>query len=45
MPRLSSSQSLLRMLRTHRIDQLPVLDEAGKPVGLIDIQDALDVRV
>jgi arabinose-5-phosphate isomerase len=35
----------VRILRTHRIDQLPVLDEAGKPVGLIDIQDALDVRV
>ncbi|TAJ24898.1 MAG: CBS domain-containing protein, partial [Planctomycetota bacterium] len=35
----------VRILRQHRIDQLPVLDDAGRPVGLIDIQDALDVRV
>jgi arabinose-5-phosphate isomerase len=35
----------VRILRRHRIDQLPVLDDEGRPIGLIDIQDALDVRV
>jgi len=35
----------VRILRRHRIDQLPVLDDDGRPIGLIDIQDALDVRV
>ena len=25
----------------HRIDEIPVVDDAGKPVGLIDVQDLL----
>jgi arabinose-5-phosphate isomerase len=35
----------LRMLRERQIDQLGVVDEAGKPVGLLDIQDLLNMRV
>lgn len=34
-----------RMLREAKIDQLPVVDAAGRPVGLLDVQDLLDVRV
>jgi arabinose-5-phosphate isomerase len=34
-----------RMLKEHRVDQLPVLDEDGRPVGLLDVQDLLDVRI
>ena len=34
-----------RLLHSNRIDQLPVLDERGCPVGLLDVQDVLDVRV
>lgn len=33
------------VLREHRIDQLPVLGADRQPVGLLDIQDVLDVRV
>ncbi|MDD4899287.1 MAG: KpsF/GutQ family sugar-phosphate isomerase [Candidatus Omnitrophica bacterium] len=31
----------LRILREKKIDELPVVDEANKPVGLLDVQDLL----
>jgi len=34
-----------RLLRENRIDQAPVVDEARRPVGLVDVQDLLDVRI
>ncbi len=34
-----------RVMQDHHIDQLPVLDGDGRPVGLIDVQDLLDVRI
>jgi len=47
-PRTVSDESLVaeayRLLRDFRIDQVPVVDEAGRPVGLIDVQDWLDVE-
>ena len=33
------------LLRKHRIDQAPVVDENHHPVGLIDVQDLLDVEI
>ncbi len=33
-----------RIMRERRIDNLPVLDERGVPVGMIDVQDWLDVE-
>lgn len=33
-----------RMLRDYRIDQVPVVDEDGRPVGILDVQDWLDVE-
>ncbi len=33
-----------RILREHKIDQIPVLDDEQRPVGLLDIQDVLDIR-
>ncbi len=38
-------QSVERMMREHRIDQMPVIDESRRPVGLVDVQDLLDTRV
>lgn len=32
------------LLSQFRIDQIPVVDEDGKPIGLIDVQDLLDTR-
>jgi arabinose-5-phosphate isomerase len=34
-----------RILREHRIDQLPVIDAQRRAVGLIDVQDLLDTRL
>lgn len=34
-----------RLLAEHRIDQAPVLDNEGCPVGLVDVQDLLDVSL
>lgn len=33
----------LRILREKKIDELPVVDAAGTPVGMLDVQDLLDV--
>jgi len=34
-----------RILRENRVDQIPVLDDEHRPVGLLDVQDLLDVRL
>ncbi len=34
-----------RVLRQGRIDQVPVLDEEDRPVGLLDVQDLLAARI
>jgi arabinose-5-phosphate isomerase len=34
-----------RVLSQARIDQVPVVDEQGRPVGLLDVQDLLAARV
>ncbi|HTN54235.1 MAG TPA: KpsF/GutQ family sugar-phosphate isomerase [Anaeromyxobacter sp.] len=34
-----------RVLRQGRIDQVPVVDEAGRPVGLLDVQDLLAAKI
>lgn len=33
------------LLREHRIDQIPVVDAERRPLGLVDVQDMLDVRI
>ncbi|MCZ6598110.1 MAG: KpsF/GutQ family sugar-phosphate isomerase [Planctomycetota bacterium] len=33
------------LLREHKIDQVPVVDGDGKPVGLLDVQDVLPARL
>ncbi len=34
-----------RILRQHQIDQLAVVDDEGRPVGLLDVQDLLHTRL
>jgi arabinose-5-phosphate isomerase len=34
-----------RLLREHKVDQIPVVDDEGRPVGLLDIQDLLHTRL
>jgi len=35
----------LALLNKYRIDELPVIDDAGKPIGLIDVQDLVRLRI
>ena len=31
-------------MREYRIDELPVVDETGEPIGLIDVQDLVVLK-
>ncbi len=48
-PRCLLDTSLVRdavqMVRELRVDELPVVNAAGKPVGLIDVQDLISLKV
>ena len=33
------------MLNRHRILELPVVDDTGLPVGMIDVQDLVGLRI
>jgi len=37
--------SAAEVLRESQVDQLPVVDAAGRPVGLLDVQDLLAARL
>ncbi len=39
------AEEALRFLREKKIDELPVVDETGKPIGMLDVQDLLDVEM
>lgn len=34
-----------RLMRENKIDQVPVVDEQGRPIGLLDVQDLLSTRI
>jgi len=34
-----------RLLRERKLDQVPVVDDDGRPIGLLDVQDLLTARV
>ncbi|HUR28079.1 MAG TPA: CBS domain-containing protein, partial [Planctomycetota bacterium] len=38
-------QAVERMMKEHHVDQMPVIDENKKPVGMVDVQDLLDTHV
>ena len=48
-PKHLSDDALVRdavqMVRELRIDEVPVVDAKGKPVGLIDVQDLMALKV
>lgn len=35
----------VRLVREHRVDEIPVLDDDGKPVGIVDVQDLVSMKV
>lgn len=48
-PKTTSPEALVEdaqhLLHEHKIDQLAVVDAAHRPVGLVDVQDLLDLKV
>ena len=38
-------EKAVALMRSHKISELPVIDETGKPVGLLDITDLLSAGV
>jgi len=48
-PRRLTVDSLVRdavqMIREHRIDEIPVVDHEDRPVGLLDVQDLVALKV
>jgi len=35
----------VQLVRELRIDEIPVVDDAGRPLGLIDVQDLMALKV
>jgi arabinose-5-phosphate isomerase len=35
----------VRLVRERRVDEIPVLDAQGRPVGLVDVQDLISMKV
>ncbi len=45
LPHTALVRDAVRIVRERRFDEIPVVDEAGKPVGLIDVQDLAALKV
>jgi arabinose-5-phosphate isomerase len=43
-PPSALAEDAMRLLRDHKIDQLAIVDADHKPIGLLDIQDVLDLK-
>jgi arabinose-5-phosphate isomerase len=43
-PPTALAEDAMRLLRDHKIDQLAVVDPTHHPIGLLDIQDVLDLK-
>ena len=35
----------VQLVRERRLDEVPVLDHDGRPVGLVDVQDLISMKV
>ena len=45
LPESASVADAVRMVREHRQDEIPVVDSAGRPVGVLDVQDLIAMRL
>lgn len=45
LPDTALVRDAVHMVREHRRDEIPVVDAAGRPVGLLDVQDLVAMRV
>lgn len=45
LPESASVADAVRMVREHRQDEIPVVDAGGRPVGILDVQDLIAMRL
>ena len=45
LPDSALARDAVAMIREHRQDEIPVVDDAGKPVGLLDVQDLIAMKL
>lgn len=45
LPDTALARDAVAMFREHRQDEIPVVDDAGRPVGLLDVQDLIAMRL
>lgn len=45
LPDTALARDAVHMVREHRQDEIPVVDPAGKPVGLLDVQDLIAMKL
>jgi arabinose-5-phosphate isomerase len=45
LPNTALVRDAVRMVREHRQDEIPVIDEDGRPVGILDVQDLIAMRL
>jgi len=45
LPETALVRDAVQMVREHRQDEIPVVDAQGKPVGLLDVQDLIAMRL
>lgn len=45
LPSTALVRDAVRMVREHRQDEIPIVDDAGHPVGMLDVQDLIAMKV
>jgi arabinose-5-phosphate isomerase len=45
LPDTALARDAVNMIREHRQDEIPVVDDEGRPVGLLDVQDLIAMRL
>jgi arabinose-5-phosphate isomerase len=45
LPHTSLVKDAVTLFRVHRQDEIPVVDEHGKPVGILDVQDLIAMKL
>jgi arabinose-5-phosphate isomerase len=45
LPHTALVRDAVHVVREKRFDEIPVVDDAGRPIGLIDVQDLAALKV
>jgi len=45
LPRAALVRDAILMFREHRQDEIPIVDDAGRPLGILDVQDLIAMRL